>query len=424
MIAADACPGILDLHEARDGHVARIRLPGGYASARRLSALAALAARFGDGCVDLTARGNVQLRGIRPGAARELAQRAASAGLLPSPAHDRARNITASPLSGLAGHPDLRPLVLSLDRAIRAHPALAALPGRFLFCLDDGTGRAGLGACDVGLRWHSGEADLIVAGRHTGLRGPAARGISRAIAAARAFLDQRAAAGGQRQAAAQPGQRQAAAQPGQRQAAADQPGQRQAAADQPGWRPAAPGSARVTGLPDGGAAVAAAVGGVLGDRVTDTVGRLPLGPVPDTSPLAVVAAPLARLTAPQLRLIARMVRSGEAARLTAAGRVVLPLAGPVDAALARLAGAGLLVCDDHVLSAVTACSGMACASSLADVRSLATRVPGLAAVHWAGCSRRCGLPADATAVVATSAARFTSGDGAARRVLTMAARPR
>ncbi len=396
MIAADACPGILDLHEARDGHVARIRLPGGYASARRLSALAALAARFGDGCVDLTARGNVQLRGIRPGAARELAQRAASAGLLPSPAHDRARNITASPLSGLAGHPDLRPLVLSLDRAIRAHPALAALPGRFLFCLDDGTGRAGLGACDVGLRWHSGEADLIVAGRHTGLRGPAARGISRAIAAARAFLDQRAAAGGQRQ----------------------------AAAAQPGWRPAAPGSARVTGLPDGGAAVAAAVGGVLGDRVTDTVGRLPLGPVPDTSPLAVVAAPLARLTAPQLRLIARMVRSGEAARLTAAGRVVLPLAGPVDAALARLAGAGLLVCDDHVLSAVTACSGMACASSLADVRSLATRVPGLAAVHWAGCSRRCGLPADATAVVATSAARFTSGDGAARRVLTMAARPR
>jgi precorrin-3B synthase len=396
MIVADACPGILDLHEARDGHVARIRLPGGYASARRLAALAALAARFGDGCVDLTARGNVQLRGIRPGAARELAQRAALAGLLPSPAHDRARNITASPLSGLAGHPDLRHLVLSLDRAIRAHPALAALPGRFLFCLDDGTGRAGLGTCDVGLRWHSGEADLVVAGRHTGLRGPAAQGIRRAIAAARAFLDQRAAAGGQR------------------------PG----VPDQAGQRAAVPGSARVTGLPDGGAAVAAAVGGALGDRVTDTVGRLPLGPVPDTSPLAVVAAPLARLTAPQLRLIARMVRSGEAARLTAAGRVVLPLAGPVDAALARLAGAGLLVCDDHVLSAVTACSGMACASSLADVRSLATRVPGLAAVHWAGCGRRCGLPADATAVVATSAAQFTFGDGAARRVLAVAARPR
>src|SRR6202043_3688739 len=41
MTAADACPGILDLHEARDGHVARIRLPGGYATSRRLRGLAA-----------------------------------------------------------------------------------------------------------------------------------------------------------------------------------------------------------------------------------------------------------------------------------------------------------------------------------------------------------------------------------------------
>ncbi len=150
MTAADACPGILDLHEARDGHVARIRLPGGYATGPRLRGLAALASRFGDGCVDLTARGNVQLRGVRAREAGELARRAVLAGLLPSPAHDRARNITASPLAGLAGHPELRRLVSALDRAVRADPGLAALPGRFLFCLDDGTGRAGLSSCDVG----------------------------------------------------------------------------------------------------------------------------------------------------------------------------------------------------------------------------------------------------------------------------------
>jgi precorrin-3B synthase len=125
----------------------------------------------------------------------------------------------------------------------------------------------------------------------------------------------------------------------------------------------------------------------------------------------VVAAPLARLTALQLRLLGRMLRPGEAARLAAAGRVVLPLAGPGPAALLRLAGAGLLVSGDHALSSVTACSGMSCARSLADVRSLAGRVPGLAAVHWAGCSRRCGLPADATAVVALSADQFAVGDG-------------
>jgi precorrin-3B synthase len=376
MTRQDACPGILDLHEARDGLVARIRLPGGYASFTRLRSLAALAERFGDGHVDLTARGNVQIRGIQPGVAGRMAGRAAAAGFLPSPAHDRARNITASPLAGLAGHRGLRGPVRSLDRAIRADPGLAALPGRFLFSLDDGTGRAGLSSCDVGLRLErAGEggmgrrvgggeqAELIVAGRRTGRRGPAAQGIRLAIAAARAFIDQRLR------------------------------------------------SARVARLADGGAGVAAAVGGVLGDPVTDTADRLALGPVPDSDPLAVAAAPLGRLTASQLRLIAGLLRPGEAARLTAAARIVLPLAESADAALQRLGGAGLLVSDGHELAAVTACAGMTCASSLADVRAVAARVPGLAAVHWAGCDRRCGLPADATAVVATAADRFALGNG-------------
>jgi precorrin-3B synthase len=418
MTAADACPGILDLHEARDGHVARIRLPGGYATGPRLRGLAALASRFGDGCVDLTARGNVQLRGVRAGEAGELARRAALAGLLPSPAHDRARNITASPLAGLAGHPDLRGLVHALDRALRADPGLAALPGRFLFCLDDGTGRAGLSGCDVGIRFRPPGADLIVAGRETGLRGQAQQVVRYAIAAAGAFLRQRRTA------------------PAATRVADPADGE-------------APVVTRAADLPDGGAAVAAAVGGALGDRVTDIVSRLPLGPAVDAAPavnaapraadgappavgaapLAVVAAPLARLTATQLRLLGRMVRPADVARLAAAGRVVLPLAEPVDAALARLARAGLLVSDDHVLSAVTACSGMSCARSLADVRSLATRVPALAisaagldtgvagvsAVHWAGCGRRCGRPADAAVVVATSAGQFTLGDGPGAR---------
>src|SRR5215475_11229192 len=101
MRALDACPGLLALHPARDGHVARIRLPGGYASGPRWRALARLARDFGDGRVDLTARGNVQLRGLRPADAAALARRAERAGLLPSAAHDRARNIMASPLAGL-----------------------------------------------------------------------------------------------------------------------------------------------------------------------------------------------------------------------------------------------------------------------------------------------------------------------------------
>ena len=379
MTTGDACPGILDLHEARDGLVARIRLPGGYASRARLLSLAALAGRFGDGRVDLTARGNVQIRGIQPDAATGMAQRATAVGLMPSPAHDRARNITASPLAGLAGHPDLRGLVRALDRAILADPGLAALPGRFLFSLDDGTGHAGIGGCDVGLRLGSGAAELVVAGRLTGLRGTGAAGIQHAAAAARAFLDQRRA---------------------------------EPARSDSGDADARVSSARVARLADGGANVAAAVGGELGAAVSDTTDRLALGAVPDAEKLVVVAAPLARLTTAQVRLVARMLRPGEVARLAAAGRIVLPLADPAGAALQRLDDAGLVVSDGHELAPVTACAGMACGRSLADVRVLAGRVPGLGAVHWAGCGRRCGLPADATAVVATSDGRLVFGDGA------------
>jgi precorrin-3B synthase len=379
MTTGDACPGILDLHEARDGLVARIRLPGGYASSARLASLAALSSRYGDGCVDLTARGNVQIRGIQPDAADGMAQRATAAGLMPSPAHDRARNITASPLAGLAGRPDLRGLVRALDHAILADPALAALPGRFLFSLDDGSGHAGLGGCDVGLRLSSGAVELVVAGRLTGLRGTSAAGIQNAAAAARAFLDRR---------------------------------RPEPARPDSGDAGARMSSARVAGLADGGAGVATAVGGELGPAVSDTTGRLALGAVPDAEKLVVVAAPLARMTTAQVRLVVRMLRPGEVARLAAAGRIVLPLADPAGAALQRLDDAGLVVSDGHELAPVTACAGMACGKSLADVRVLAGRVPGLGAVHWAGCGRRCGLPADATAVVATSDGRLVFGDGA------------
>jgi precorrin-3B synthase len=482
MTTTDACPGILDLHEARDGLVARIRLPGGYAGIGRLRSLAAMAERFGDGCVDLTARGNVQIRGIQPHAADGMAQQAAAAGFLPSPAHDRARNITASPLAGLAGRPSLRGLIRALDRAILADPGLAALPGRFLFSLDDGTGRAGLGSSDIGLRCHAGQVELIVAGRQTGLRETPAAAIRMAIIAARAFTGQRR--GGGSEVAAPPGHpgRQGAVGPGDSQVGG--PGGQAAGAD------STPESTRMRRLADGGSAVAAAVGGALGEEVRDTASRLPLGAVPDAAPLVVVAAPLGRLTAAQARLIARMLRPGEAARLAAAGRIVIPLAsvsraaetseataageagggarageasgageagrageasgageagrageaggagraagpaGPAGAAFAagaalrRLAAAGLVVTDEDALSAVTACAGAACVRSLADVRAVAAPVPGLGAVHWAGCDRRCGLPADATAVVATSGGRFTVTDGTGHRVLRLTAATR
>jgi Nitrite/Sulfite reductase ferredoxin-like half domain len=264
--ALDACPGVLALHPARDGLVARIRLPGGYATAATWRALAALAADFGDGCVDVTARGNVQLRGLRAADAEALAERTAAAGLMPSAQHDRARNITASPLSGLGGRPPLRDLVDALDAALLAGPEFAALPGRFLFALDDGTGGASLATSDIGLSYvgappasggpaqsasaSGGPApadvarrgfDLLLAGRYAGVRISDAEAVPTVLAATRAAL----AAG------------------------------------------VGASVTRIAALPDGGQSVAAAVGGELGAHATPDT-RLPLGPAsavpPATSP--------------------------------------------------------------------------------------------------------------------------------------------
>src|SRR6516225_566189 len=113
----DACPGALTLHTAADGSLARIRLPGGMISAPQLHALARAATEFGSPAMELTSRGNIQIRGITDQGA--VARAVAAAGLLPSPTHERVRNVVASPLSGRAGAlTDVRRWVGQLDAAI------------------------------------------------------------------------------------------------------------------------------------------------------------------------------------------------------------------------------------------------------------------------------------------------------------------
>jgi precorrin-3B synthase len=168
-VRADACPGVFAPHDAADGPLARVRLPGGTISAARLRALADAAEACGDGDLHLTSRGNVQLRGVtRPG----LAARLTDAGLLPSPSHERVRNVLASPLSGLRGGlADVRGLAAELDELLCATPELAGLPGRFLFAFDDGRGDvAGEGADVCWRALGPAEGTLLLAGGDTGRR--------------------------------------------------------------------------------------------------------------------------------------------------------------------------------------------------------------------------------------------------------------
>ncbi|MEV5650828.1 precorrin-3B synthase [Nocardia sp. NPDC052254] len=185
--APDSCPGVLRLHQAADGPLARIRLPGGVLTPDQLRALASAAADLGDGTIELTSRGNVQLRQMHDAAA--LAQRLGTAGLLPSPTHERVRNIVASPLSGrIGGIADVRPLAAELDTGLRAAAELAELPGRVLFTLDDGRGDVSGFGGDIGIHATGpGEYALVLAGADSGARIPAGRAVSTILAAAHSF---------------------------------------------------------------------------------------------------------------------------------------------------------------------------------------------------------------------------------------------
>ncbi|MFG2039639.1 precorrin-3B synthase [Dactylosporangium sp. NPDC048998] len=339
--APDRCPGAVQVHEAADGGLARVRLPGGRLTAARLEVLRAAAAELGDPALELTSRGNVQVRALRPGAEHELAARLTDAGLLPSASHERVRNIIASPLGG----PAVQRLVEAFDAGLCATPELAGLPGRFLATIDDGRGDVTPLLGDVGLHG----SRLVLAGAPTSASG----GAELLVRAALAFLAERAAQGSR------------------------------------AWR--------LAELADGPARVAARLRAVLtGEDLPAT------GPVePGVSAHGVVVAvPLGLLAGAQSAALAGAAKE----MIVTPWRTVVVPAVPMeeaDSTVAGLAAAGLTADPASPWAGVTACAGRpGCAKALADVRADAraavaaagAREPGAVPVHWVGCERRCGAP--------------------------------
>ena len=425
--AADRCPGALRLVEAADGFLARVRLPGGFVTGEQLRALADLAVELGDGRVELTSRGNVQLRALAAGAAEPLTAALTRAGLLPSLDHDRVRNVLASPLAGLDGlgsGRDLTAIVTALDAELCARPRLAALSGRFLFAIDDGRGDvAGLGADVVAVVGADGTVvnglavggpvpavggavpDSAAVGDETVVNALAASGpavhepVSSAagpasasgayavstdvvgvmLAFAEAFLDERAATGS------------AAWRIADLPDLPDLPGGaervRAAVAERLGLAlvpqlPVLAAAARPVGL----VRRPVNAGGGVGPRFVTPAGLDSL----------VLLAPLGRLTAAQVTWLAARV-AGRAARVTPWRSVVLPDQPDAEAARSEAAGLGFGVDDGSPWLRVTACAGRpGCASALADVQAdaaaFAARWPGRI-VHVSGCGRHCGRPA-------------------------------
>ncbi|MER5456255.1 precorrin-3B synthase [Micromonospora sp. NPDC002389] len=374
---ADRCPGALRAHQAADGLLVRVRLPGGRLSTSQLRRLAATARGDADGTLELTSRANVQLRGIPDQQAVDrIAAVLVDSGLLPSASHETVRNIVASPLSGLdhSGRPDVRPVVVRVDEALCACPELADLSGRFLIAVDDG--RGDVAALGADLCWLAETGALLVAGRDVGLRADADQVAATIVTAARAFLRHRA-------------------------------GRRDV------WR--------VADLPEAPAAVVAALGGPHAEPVDPPRGGPPpVGPHP--AGFVIAAAPLGRLTAAQAEAVATLT---DGPVVVTPWRTVVVVAAP-EAAVPALVGAGLVVDPASPWVGVTACAGRpGCASALADVRadataaladataalaSAASPVADALPLHWAGCDRCCGRPSGPAALaVATGAGYRVAG---------------
>ncbi|MFD3331472.1 cobalamin biosynthesis protein CobG [Streptomyces sp. NPDC058700] len=379
----DACPGALRLHPAEDGRLARLRLPAGLLTAHQVTTLATAAETLGDGRISITSRGNAELRGLADDCGTALAALLADAGLLPSPTHERVRNIVASPTAGLdgLGYAEVQLWARGLDAALCAEPRAASLSGRFLFVLDDGRGDVAPLGGDVSLVADEDGSVLLHLGPQV-FRLAAADAVRAALAAALAFLDAAEAAGNG------------------------------------AWRPRELPDAHV---PDWARALAAA--GIAAEPVPVPAPPLPVSRPPAPGVLGAdalyVLAPLGRLTAAQLRALL----PADEVRLTPwRGAVVVGPTGPAEAGptgaaeagptrpaeaartgsavdgpadrLARLAAYGLITRSDDPGAGVTVCTGRhGCAKSLADVRADARAVPaGPVPVHFSGCARGCGHP--------------------------------
>ncbi|MFI6676641.1 precorrin-3B synthase [Kribbella sp. NPDC050470] len=345
---ADRCPGVLAVHEAADGGLARVRVPGGVLSLAQLQVLRMAASELGDGRLELTSRGNVQVRGLTEDGPRELSQRLYDAGLLPSITHERVRNILASPLSGLddQGTYDVLPLVSAVDRALCSRPGLAELPGRFLFALDDGRGDLSGLQADVLVRAVDERGGLLSLGG-SAVRVSWAEVPEVMVAAAEAFLAER---------------------------------------DGQEWR--------IAELDDGGRRILNRLGLPTTEELpsdTETTGSSVITAGRHGSAL-VVTVPLGSLGQEQAVVVADMA---EQVRVTPWRSLVL--VAPADQG-ARLEEVGLVTKADSPWNGVTACAGQpGCAKALADVRAEAWRVtPRLPRhgrpMHWSGCARRCGKP--------------------------------
>lgn len=128
------CPGVLAPMQVGDGFLLRVRVPAGMLPAEHARRIADLGDRYGNGLIDLSQRGNLQLRGIADDGLKPVTEVLRGMGYVSSDAASEAvRNVLCSPTAGLdpAALMDVRAVARTLDARLAADMALHRLPPKF-----------------------------------------------------------------------------------------------------------------------------------------------------------------------------------------------------------------------------------------------------------------------------------------------------
>jgi precorrin-3B synthase len=346
--------------ETGDGFLVRLRFSRGVVIGEHCIAIGQFARRFGNGLIDLSQRGNLQLRGISANALPALTSALYEAGLLSSDlAGNVERDFITPPLAGIdpsAGF-DASALIRELEMRCADAPELRNLPDKFCFLVDDG-GRLGLDDVAADIRLISFDGCVLVSiASGPGLATPIAlvklyEAPEAAVALACAFLRLCGKASARRM-------------------------------DQ---------LVQTIGVVEIASAAGFAVDGSLPlrpHRVTDVQDVIGVH-----DGFIGIAAPYGRLHANQMDVLASW--APHSLRLTPWRSVLLPGADAL--ALKSLERAGLIVSPDDARLAIVACPGQpACGSAQIDTRLAAETLAPLArayapkgvTLHISGCSKGC-----------------------------------
>lgn len=404
-----ACPGVAAPMATGDGLLLRLRHPIGGLSPEQARLVAEVARRHGSGVLELTSRGNLQLRGFSDAGLPAARDRLAAAGLADAdPGREAVRNVVAAPVADADPEAvaDVRSLARELAEAVTARPALRQLPPK-VGLLVDGGGRARLDGLAADLRLEA--ADTAAGIRYRLAVGGTARSATvlgwvapqQAVTAAVTVLEAFLAL---RETAAEPPRRlaEAVARFGSEPLRHGVALEAAAGADPVAQRPAADPLATLGADPQGG---------WLG-----------------------AALPFGTLDAEQLAAMAELVEPAAGGMLRLTPWRALLLTGARAGAEQDLERLGAITHRDDRRLALSACVGApGCQAAQAETRAAAADMAEAAGellatggrLHVSGCDKWCGDPAAATVILTATDKGFelAVSDGAAAETVASGLSP-